>query len=164
MSQSMKTIQEMLGQQELLDLEQGAEMGRRRQRYAQLDDRRKVLLEQVTRDGRDMGTRQKLDETEVQLERLHAEISEHEAGQREARRTIRQRIFDLRNEELSRLEEQARQLRQRRQLVHTELLPEAQRRVEALLDEEAGLLHQLDEIARCTTALNGIDLKSIQVA
>ena len=164
MSQSRKTIQEMLGEMESMQSERETEIVRLRHRQDSLGDRRKDLYEQVAQDSSNTEALNKLAETEDQLEKLQADVNRAEAALKLALFEIRQRIIEMRNEQLSNLEEQARQIREHRKLIHTELLPEAQRRVNALEEDETDLQRQLDEISQQTKTLNAIDLQPTTMA
>ena len=158
------TLQEMISEMQALQSSQEEETARLRRRLAWLESRRRELFDAVTADSGDFDARRKLEETERQLEEIHGVLARAEGDLRAALPEIRQKILELCNEELTRLERENKALRARKTEIHNELLPEATARMAALLEEEERLTQQIEEIARRIRELNQLDLPNTQVA
>jgi len=164
MKSNGSTLQEMINDMQALQSSQEEETVRLRRRLASLESRRRELFEAVTVNSGDFDTRRKLEETERQHEEIHGLLSRAEGDLRAALQEIRQKILELRNEELTRLEQENKALRARKTEIHNELIPDATARVAALREEEESLTQRGEEIARRTRELNQLDLPNTQVA
>jgi hypothetical protein len=105
-----------------------------------------------------------LDETERQLQEIRDLLARAELDLKASLQEIRQRVLEMRNGELSRLEQESKALRQRKTEIHGELLPEALAREASLREEEERLTQRNEEIARRIRELNQLDLPTTQIA
>lgn len=164
MSRDQTVLQELLNSMQSLQSAQEEETQRLRRRLTWLEGRRREFYEILAQSGSDFESRRKLEETEQQLEQMQEMLARTESELREALADVRGRIITLRNEELARLEREAKLLRARRDEIHGTLLPEAKSRVTALQEEEDRTVQRTEEIARRIRELNQIDLPTTQVA
>ena len=164
MKSNFASLQELVNEMQTLQASQEEETSRLRRRLGWLESRRREFFDTVAVNSSDFDTRRKLEETERQLEEIHGLLGRAEVDLKSALVELRQRIIDARNEELTRLEQENKALRQRKSEIHNELLPEAQARVTTLLEEEDRLGQRAEEINRCIRELNHIDLPSSQFA
>jgi glycyl-tRNA synthetase beta subunit len=164
MNQHPSNLQELLGELHTLQGAQEEETTRLRRRVSWLESRRRELFDTVSLNSSDFETRRKLEETERQLADLQQLLGRTESELKESMQDIRQRIIALRNEELTRLEQEAKALRQRKDEIHNELLPEAMSRVSTLQEEEDRLAQRIEESSRRMRELNKIELPTTQVA
>jgi chromosome segregation ATPase len=164
MKASYTSLQELIAEMQSRQANQEEEMGRLRRRQAWLETRRREFFDVVTVNSSDFEMRRRLEETEQQLEEIHGQIARAESELKVALQGLRQRMIDLRNEELTRLEQESKAMRQRKTEIHNELLPEALGRVTALREEEDRLNQRSEEINRRIRELNQLDLPTTQVA
>jgi chromosome segregation ATPase len=164
MKTSYSSLQELITEMQTRQAAQEEEMARLRRRQTWLETRRREFFDVVTVNSSDFETRRRLEETEEQLEEIHGQISRAEAELKLALQGLRQRVIELRNEELTRLEQESKAMRQRKAEIHNELLPAAQGRVTALREEEDRLSQRNEEITRQIRELNQLDLSTTQVA
>ena len=158
------TLQEMINELQAIQSSQEEETARLRRRLASLESRRRELFEVVTVNSGDFDTRRKLEETENQREEIRGLLARAEGDLRAALQEIRQKILELRNEELTRLEQENKALRARKTEIHNEILPEATARVGALREEEERLTQRGEEITRRIRELDQLELPNTQVA
>ena len=167
MSQTMNphpaNLQELLGELQNLQGTQEEETTRLRRRVGWLESRRRELFDTVALNSSDFETRRKLEETERQLADLQQSLGRTESELKESMQDIRQRVIALRNEELTRLEQEVKALRQRKDEIHNELLPEAMNRLNTLKEEEDRLAQRVEEASRRMRELNKIELPTTQV-
>lgn len=164
MKSHFSSLQELINEMQSMQASQEEETARMRRRLTWLESRRREFFEVVAVNSSDFDTRRKLEETERQLEEIHGLVARAEIDLKSAMVELRQRIIEVRNEELTRLEQESKALRQRKTEIHNELLPEAQARVTALREEEDRLSQRGEEINRRIRDLNQLDLPTTQVA
>lgn len=164
MKQDQTSLQELLSSLQNLQSTQVEETGKLRRRLDWLETRRREFFNIVSQSGSDFESRRKLEETEQQLEEIHTLLTRADQELKEELREVRSRILELRNEELAKLEQEAKAVRQRRDEIHNVLLPEAQSRVSTLAEEEARLQQRNEELSRRIRELTKLDLPSSQVA
>lgn len=164
MKSSFTMLQELLNEMQATQTLQEEEATRLRRRQAWLEGRRREFFDTVTANSSDFETRRKLEDTEHQLEEIHGLLIRAEIDLKTALAGMRQRVIELRNDELARLEGENKAVRQRKAEIHGELLPEAVARVAALQEEEERLNQRSEEIIRRIRELNQIDLPTTQVA
>lgn len=156
-------LQELFNEIQSMQAAHEEEKERQRRRLAWLEGRRRELYEVVAVNSSDYDTRRKLDDTEKEQHEIHGLMARSEAEHRTTIQEKRQSILIMRNDELSRLEQESKALRQRKAEIHTELLPEAQARVSSLREEEDRLVQRHEEIARRIRDLNQLELPTTQV-
>lgn len=157
-------LNELLNELQALQNTQEEETTKIRRRLAWLESRRRELFDTVALNNSDFETRRKLEDTENQLLELQQALSRTEADLKSGLQEVRQRIIAMRNEELTRLEQEVKALRGRRDEIHNELLPAAQNRVAELMEEETKLGQRTDDLSRRIRDLNQLDLPTSQVA
>ena len=108
------------------------EKERLRRRLSWLEGRQRELFEIVASNSSDFEIRRKLEDTEKEQHEIHGLLGRTDSEHRATLQEKRQRILVLRNEELTRLEQEAKALRQRKSEIHSELLPEAKACVASL--------------------------------
>ena len=164
MKSNHSTLQELISEMQTMQASQEEETTRLRRRLAWLEGRRREFFDAVALNSGDFDTRRKLEETERQMEEIQATLAHVESDLRASLPEIRQRIIELRNEELTRLEEESKALRVHKQEIHGELLPEASARVASLHEEEDRLAQRGEEIARRIRDLDQLELPNTQVS
>jgi chromosome segregation ATPase len=154
-------LQELITQMQALQTRQQEETVRLRRRLEWLENRRREFFEIMTANSSDVANRRKLEETERQVDEIQALLTQSETELKSSMQEIRQRIIALRNEELTRLEEETRLLRERKDQIRNKLLPTAVSRVNALQEEEGKLGQRFEELNRRIRELNELDPSTI---
>ena len=150
-------LQDLIAQMQALQAKQQEETLRLRRRLEWLESRRREFFEIMAANASDLENRRKLAETERQTDEMQKLLAQSDAEIKAAMAEIRQKILALRNEELTRLEEEARIARERKERIKNRLLPNALSRVGALQEEEAKLNHRTEELARRIRELHVLD-------
>jgi hypothetical protein len=150
-------LQDLIARMQSLQTQHREENQRLRRRLEWLESRRREFFEVMTANASDQENRRKLDDAERQIDELQATLTQADAGLKSSLQEIRQRILVLRNEELTRLEDEGRSLRERREHIRIRLLPAAQARVSALQEEEGKLEKRFDDLSRRIRELNELD-------
>lgn len=161
MSDQAHNILDVLTQMELLQTEQAEECARLKARIQSLEESSRKLYEVISHDNNDHESRRRLTKTEEQLHDTRRRLQKLDTELKGDLRRIRQQVFDLRNDELATLEDEMRQLRQRRTEIQKQLLPEALSRVDALHEEESELDKHLAELSSRSEELNRLDLENV---
>ncbi len=156
-------IQELMSEMQNLQATQEEETGKLRRRLAGLESRRREFFDVVANNSSDFEMRHKLEEAENQLLETQQMLSRAETELKANLQDFRTRILALRNEELARLEQESKSLRQRKNEIHTELLPAAMARANVLQEEERNLTLQVEELSRRMRDLNQMELPTTQM-
>jgi archaellum component FlaC len=154
-------LHELIAQMKSLQVQQQEETNRLRRRLDWLEGRRREFFEIMTADASDLENRRKLEETERQVDEIQALLAQSDTDLKKVMEEIRQRILALRNEELARLENEARTLRDRKELIRNRLLPAAVARVGSLQEEESKLGQRCEELNRRIRELDELDPSTI---
>lgn len=157
-------LHELLAKMQNLRESQQEQIQNMRRRLNWLEQQRRELFNTLATETNDQQVRHKLDSIEQQSAELQSLLGDAERDLAQSLRDIRQRIMNLRNEKLTAMEDHLKQVRARREQLHSRLLPEAQARVSALQEEEDRLTQQCNEISRRIQALNRFDTDTTEVA
>lgn len=157
-------LHELLNEMQSLQANQEEEMDRLRRRLTWLEGRRREFYEIISHNSADLETRRKLEDVEQQHDDIQALLAQADQDLKRALREIRERILNLRNEELTRIEQEIKALRARRDEIRNQLLPEVMARAAALQEEEARLTVRNEELQRRSRSLDAMDLPTSQVA
>jgi chromosome segregation ATPase len=157
-------LHELLNEMQSLQANQEEEMDRLRRRLTWLEGRRREFYEIISHNSADLETRRKLEDVERQHDDIQALLAQADQDLKRALREIRERILNLRNEELTRIEQEIKALRARRDEIRNQLLPEVMARAAALQEEDARLTARNEELLRRSRSLDAMDLPTSQVA
>jgi hypothetical protein len=158
------TLQELLNFMQRMQSDQADENELLKRRLIQLEGKRHELIDHVSSNIPDDEYRHKLDETEKQLKQTRKTLLDSENNLRTTLADLRQRILKTANDELTRLENENRELRQRREAIQHQLFPEIRERLTRLEEEESDLNERSEAIGRRIRELSTIDLEKNEVA
>jgi hypothetical protein len=164
MSDNIDTLQEMIGDMQAMQAAQEAETQRLRRRLQWLENRRREFFNIVAQNGSDQESCRKLDETEQQLAEINQMLLQGEADLKQSLIELRRQILDLRNQELSRIERKRDQIRSRRDKIRGVLLPEAQKKINRLQEEDTTLVQKDQELQQRMRMLIELDQFTSEVA